>query len=67
MGAQGYVHSSRGGEKCLVLEYIFKAELRTLVNGLYVVNREKREVKEHAKVFGVNNPWKEVLFTELRI
>lgn len=45
--------------------YIFKAELRTLANGLDVVNKEKRRAKEHAKVLGLNNEWMEFLFTEV--
>lgn len=61
----GYVGSSRGGEKCQHLGYICKAELRTLASGLDVANKEERGVKEHAKRFGLNNEWMEVLFTEL--
>lgn len=45
--------------------YIFKAEQRALVKGLDIVNKEKKGVKEHAKVFGLSNKWMELLFTEL--
>lgn len=45
--------------------YFLKADLRTLASGLGVVNKEERGVKEHAKVFSLNNEWMEALFTEL--
>ena len=47
--------------------YSFKAELRTLEHGLDIINKGKKTVKEHVIVFGLNNEWMVMFFTELAI